>query len=524
MTSSNTTTPNTSLRIARSLLLGAAVTLALAACGGGGGSQAGSPPTGTDPGPGPAPDPGPVDPPSGGADLAPVIYVADQTTAGIDELYRVDPAAPGGSVKLSAPLVAGGNVYDFALSPDGKSVLYLADQDIDTRYELYRVSVDAPGVATKLNPQLQTNRDVLDFVQTPDGSKVVYRADGPTIGLYDLYLVDLANPGAAMKLSGALTPGGSVRSGYSISPDSARVLYRADQEVIDRLELFSVAIASPGVSVKMSSQLVADGDVSSAFAFSPDSTAVAYVADQDVDGVLELYGAKLASPGVTARLNPSLTAGGNICNFKFSPDSQRVAYCADQDTDDVTELYTVALSAPGVATKLSPTLVAGGDVKAGYEFSSDSSFLVYVADQQVDEQVELFRVDIAAPGITQKINGTLVAEGSVWDFKLSPDSTHVGYIATQDDIAVYELYEVALAAPAASKKLSAPMAGAGLWQFEYSDDGANATYSAEQDSTAPELYRVEVANPGAATKLNSPIANGGGVWAFIVKAGAIMTP
>jgi hypothetical protein len=33
-----------------------------------------------------------------------------------------------------------------------------------------------------------------------------------------------------------------------------------------------------------------------------------------------------------------------------------------------------------------------------------------------------------------------------------------------------------------------------------------------------------VASPGTATKLNSPIAAGGGVWAFIVKAGAIMTP
>jgi Tol biopolymer transport system component len=234
----------------------------------------------------------------------------------------VDPSAPGGSVKLSAPLVSGGNVYDFALSPDGKSVTYIADQDIDTRDELYRVSLATPRVATKLNPQLQTNRDVMDFLQTPDGGRIVYRADGPTIGLYDLYIVDLASPGAATKLSCAMTPGGSVRSGYTISPDG----------------------------------------------------------------------------------------------------------------------------------------------------------------------------------------------------------THAAYIATQDDLAIYELYEVAFDAPAVSTKLSAPMAGGGLWQFEYSEDSASATYSAEQDRTDPELYRVEVAHPGAATKLNSTIATGGGVWAFIVKAGTIQTP
>ena len=466
------TTSTASFRIASlpNALLCAAVLIALAGCGGGGGSpQAGGPPTGSNPGPGPGPAPGPDPGPGPGTGLAPVIYVADQTTAGIDELYMVDPAAPGGSVRLSAPLVTGGNVYDFALSPDGKSAIYIADAEIDTRYELYRVMLNAPRVATKLNPQLQTNRDVMDFQQTPDGSKVVYRADGPTIGLYDLYLVDLASPGASAKLSGALTPGGSVRSGYTISPDSARVLYRADQEVVDHLELFSVAIASPGASAKMSSQLVADGNVSSGFGFSPDSTHVAYVADQDVDGVLELYHATVASPGVTEKLNGPLVAGGSLCNFAFSPDSQRVAYCADQDTDEVTELYTVALSAPGASTKLSPALVAGGDVMAGYQFSADSSFLLYVADQEVDEKIELFRVDVAAPGVTTKINGELVADGDVWDFKFRPDGTHAGYVATQEDLAVYELYEVAFDAPAVSTKLSAPMVGAGLWQFEYAE-------------------------------------------------------
>ena len=56
------------------------------------------------------------------------------------------------------------------------------------------------------------------------------------------------------------------------------------------------------------------------------------------------------------------------------------------------ELFTVALSAPGQSTKLSPTLVSGGNVHAGFQFSADSSFLLYLADQEVDERIELFRV------------------------------------------------------------------------------------------------------------------------------------
>ena len=68
------------------------------------------------------------------------------------------------------------------------------------------------------------------------------------------------------------------------------------------------------------------------------------------------------------------------------------------------------------------------------------------------------------------------------------------------------------------------MNGGGLWQFEYAEDSKSTTYAAEQDGTRPELYRVGVANPGVATKLNSPMVAGGGIWAFILKAGTAQTP
>ena len=45
---------------------------------------------------------------------------------------------------------------------------------------------------------------------------------------------------------------------------------------------------------------------------------------------------------------------------------------------------------PGASTKLSPALAAGGNVHAGYQFSADSSSVLYIADQQVDERIELF--------------------------------------------------------------------------------------------------------------------------------------
>jgi hypothetical protein len=38
-------------------------------------------------------------------------------------------------------------------------------------------------------------------------------------------------------------------------------------------------------------------------------------------------------------LNGVLTEGGAVSNFEISPDSSRVVYHADQDTNGVSELY-----------------------------------------------------------------------------------------------------------------------------------------------------------------------------------------
>ena len=43
-----------------------------------------------------------------------VVYLADQDTVGVDELYRAD-LKTGAVTKLNAPLVAGGDVRDFGV-------------------------------------------------------------------------------------------------------------------------------------------------------------------------------------------------------------------------------------------------------------------------------------------------------------------------------------------------------------------------------------------------------------------------
>lgn len=445
----------------------------------------------------------------------PVVYVADEDVYGMFELYMTSPTEPGTSIKLNPPLPSGGNVDLFAVTPSGDAVVYVADQEIDNLYELFVVPLDDPGAATKLSAPLGADRDVKDFVIGADSATVIYRADHDTHDVWELFAADIGSPGAVDKVSAELTDGGWVRDGYLITPDASTVVYRADQDEKDRTELYMVDLAVPRVSYRVNGALVEGGNVYPQFKITPDGSHIGYVADQDTDDQLELYAVDVTMPGVAMKLNGPMVAEGDVCNFTFSPDSARAAYCADQDTDGTIELYTTALSAPEASLKLNPPLVAGGEVTHRYTFGNDGSFVVYVAKQDSATQAELYRVDIDAPGLAAKLNGTLVAGGNVDHFALSPDGTRVAYMANQSDPDVVNLYEVDLAHPGESIRISGQTDDLGVYSFVYESD-RHVVYTAIESSETDELYRVDVTVPGASSRLNGPLVPGGEVWSFAI--------
>ena len=95
--------------------------------------------------------------------------------------------------------------------------------------------------------------------------------------------------------------------------------------------------------------------------FSPDSSRVLYRADQDTDNVTEIY--SVASGGGTpTKLNGPLVANGNVLfDSSSAPTVAGSSTRADQDTNGVIEIYSVA-SGGGTPTKLNGPLVAGGNV------------------------------------------------------------------------------------------------------------------------------------------------------------------
>jgi Tol biopolymer transport system component len=272
-------------------------------------------------------------------DSSRVVYIA-QPTATVYELYSVPiggPAATG--VLLNDPLGAGKNISDFRISPNSIGVVYISDQQTANVFELYSVPIGGPAAARiKLNGALALNGNVTGIRISPDSRRVVYNADQQTDQVFELYSVPITGPAAAgVKLNGPLVPGGSA-SGL-ISPDSRRVVYHATQQTGNVRELYSVPIEGPAAAgVKLTGPLV---QVNGGWwGISPDGSRVVYIGNQLMAIVSELYSVPTGGPAAAGvKLNDPLILNGNVTMFQISPDSGRVLYVADQDTDEVFELY-----------------------------------------------------------------------------------------------------------------------------------------------------------------------------------------
>lgn len=138
------------------------------------------------------------------------------------ELFLISFATPDVSTKLNSPLVVAGRIPNeddiaYAIAPDNSSVVYVTDQTTPDVNELYRVPFATPGVSTTLNGPLVVGGGVLGAITgkppfhiTPDSSAVVYRASETTARTLELYRVPFATPTVSTKLNGPLTSGGRV--------------------------------------------------------------------------------------------------------------------------------------------------------------------------------------------------------------------------------------------------------------------------------------------------------------------------
>ena len=280
-------------------------------------------------------------------------------------------AVQANSIKISGPLVSGGDVKDSTLgnsiiiTPDNLTVVFLADKDIDGVDELYSVPIDGSSPPIKLHEDLTSGSSVLtDFSVSADSSKVFfYISDGfPSIeGLY----------------MSSVTTGG------------AQLIY----------DDFTGVFPQPPLSNSDGSRVVFLGNNNDGLGFFSTNT----------------------SDLVTTQLDTQTEDGIAFESGKLTPDGQTFIYST------INNIYSVPIVGG------TPVLLSSGESESrfnlGYRISPDGSFIVFIAGQTAENGPEIFSALIDGSSLN-KLNG-LLSEGTQIGsgYRIDPTSSRVAFTA-----------------------------------------------------------------------------------------------
>lgn len=317
------------------------------------------------------------------------VYIADQETPGIFELYSTPVNGSAAPVKISAGLPFGAGdqgVRLFQITPDGNWVVFLADANSGSGSDdVYSVPILGGVTPKRLNVTTQAPVTGLGIL---DNTRVAYF--GNVSGVVELFRATIDVVGAPTMLSnvGTGSANGDVVAAL-FSPGGTRVLYAADRGADNVFQWWSVASSAsgPGQAVQLSAAL---GSVNLG-AFTPNGATVVYTADENLLAVPEIYSIP-ATGGTRARLNPSMVGDG-VRALRVGPDGTRVAYIADQHTANVPELYTAEIGVAGSGTRLNAPLSGMQGVRS--VAVSPGGQVVYESDENAAGTVSVMGVPLA---------------------------------------------------------------------------------------------------------------------------------
>jgi hypothetical protein len=275
-------------------------------------------------------------------------------------------------------------IGDFAITADGDWIVYTIAFDYP-KYELFSIAMGG-GTPIQLSGTMEDGRAVQDFKVAANSQTVVYRADELVDEKMELFSVPVDGSATRVRLLDVMIAEGDVTE-YQIAPNSQGVVFMADYLADERIDLWAVGM-NGGAVYTLTHGIGEEGDVTT-FSITPNSLGVAFVADMDSNEKYELYIVSVVGT-LLHRLNADLPTEGDVLDFKIAPNSQGVVYRADQVFNDVINLYAVPSVGEAIPVRLNMPLVLGGDVHEGYAITPDSKGVLYLADQEEDGVDELF--------------------------------------------------------------------------------------------------------------------------------------
>jgi Tol biopolymer transport system component len=393
-------------------------------------------------------------------------------------------------------------------------MVFLADRDTDGTVELY-VSFDEGAEIVKLSGNMVFGGNVVDFQVSPDGGSVAYVADQARDEILELYVVPVdktANENA-VKISGPLMAGSGITQ-FSWAPDSSRVAYIADQDVEDLFELYT-NLPEGGSNLRISQRIGLDRDVDE-FAWAPNSQKIAYLANHNLLTAIDLY---TALPDVfsSGQQNSSgVAADQKVISFKWSPGSTLIAFIADKGGTGFTDFFRLYTTSPNNSNNIlvSGNLDSASDVRV-FKWMPNGMRIAYV--------VELAGGGFELFATLRDIEPSILISNDLEDadednFAWAPDSSRIAYIADQGGTGVFELFTSTPDGGTirlVSDLPGSPVLNRRVSGFQWQPDSAKIAYLADQDIDQKfELYVSPNDNNDANEKVSGTPMAGEGVVSF----------
>lgn len=371
-----------------------------------------------------------------------IAYIAE--TAGGRGVWSVPAAGPSSAnVRLDPPAVGDETLQSLLFRPDGAHVVLQFTDNVAFTTRLFTVPVGGPLASAILLAENATGEcAAVGGVFTPDSTRLVYfRFCPPAFSASQIWSVPAAGPaGSAVSLGGSFADGGNLQ-GLAISPDSQRVVFIADRLVDERVELWSVPVAGPAAAiVRLNPSLVTNGDVKTGFRISPDSSRVAYIADQVSDERFFPYSVPIAGPSTEAvsLYQGVLLVGADALDLAFTPDSSRVVFRFDLAVNDRFDLYSAPADGSAVQARITNRGVPPApprSVASTWLVHPDGERVFYVFDELASgDRRGLGEQRLLDPYATDtRLNGAPATGGQVNHVFLYPDGA--GLIFHSDEAA-----------------------------------------------------------------------------------------
>lgn len=210
------------------------------------------------------------------------------------------------------------------------------------------------------------------------------------------------------------------------------------------------------------------------------------------------------------QISGPMVEGGDIRPFpQISPTGDYIVYTADQEINNSTEIYSVAVANLQL-TKLNPDFTVAQNVTK-FLISPDGLRVVYLADQDNNFK-ELYSVPIGG-GNPVKLNLAVDFEG-VQDFKITPDSATVVYSAGPSEPSTEDgrIFSVPITGGGSQALNDQPLDDVTF--FSISPDSARVVYTARSFFRS-NIYSAQL-NDGTAMQLNPALADGDNIFFFSI--------